>query len=95
MPFKLDLPEPWASRGWKVRIYDRERLEPPHVTILRKTSAWRFGLRSEGFLDKDPDPGEVPPEVLAEIRLNLERLRKEWDRMFPENPVFSKESDDE
>ncbi|SRR6266571_1093730 len=56
MPFALKLPEPWASRGWKAKIRDRERLEPPHVTILHKTSAWRFELRSEKFLDREPDP---------------------------------------
>ena len=43
MPFNLDLPEPWASRGWRVKIRDRERLEPLHATILQRTRAWRFG----------------------------------------------------
>ena len=95
MPFNLDLPEPWASRGWRVKIRDRERLEPPHVTILRRTQAWRFDLRSEKFLDKDPDPAEVPKEVVNEIRSNLRRLRQAWDRMFPDNRVSSKEPADE
>src|SRR2546425_12809991 len=54
VPFTLNLPEPWASRGWKVKIRDRERLEPPHGTILQKTRAWRFDLRSDEFLDKKP-----------------------------------------
>ena len=60
MTFTLNLTEPWASRGWKVKIRDRERLEPPHVTVVHKTRTWRFGLRSEGFLDEEPDPKEVP-----------------------------------
>jgi hypothetical protein len=60
VPFNLDLPEPWASRGWRVKIRDRERLEPPHATILQRTRAWRFDLRSEQFLDKDPDPAAIP-----------------------------------
>ncbi len=95
MPFTFNLPEPWASRGWKVKIRDRERLEPPHVTILQRTRAWRFDLRSEKFLDEKPDPKEVPKEVVDEIRSNLTLLRREWDRMFPENRISSEEPDDE
>jgi hypothetical protein len=95
VPFNLDLPEPWASRGWRVKIRDRERLEPPHVTILQRTRTWRFDLRSEKFLDRDPDPREVPKEVVNEIHSKLRRLRQEWDRMFPGNPVSSEEPDDE
>ena len=91
----LNLPERWASRGWKVKIRDRERLEPPHVTILHRTRAWRLDLRSEKFLDQEPDPTEMPKEVVAEVRSNLTLLRQEWDRMFPENRVFSQEPDDE
>ena len=95
MPFTLSLPEPWRSRGWKVKIRDRERLEPPHVTILFKTRAWRFNLRSEMFLDKKPDPKEVPKEVVDAIRASLAVLREAWDRMFPENPISSEEPGDE
>ena len=95
MPFTLNLPEPWGSRGWKVKIRDRERLEPPHVTILHRTRAWRLDLRSGRFLDKEPAPNEVPKEVVDEVRSKLTLLRQEWDRMFPENRVFSPESDDE
>jgi len=95
VPFNLDLPEPWTSRGWRVKIRDRERLEPPHVTILQRTRAWRFDLRSGKFLDKDPDPTEVPKDVVNEIVSNLRRLRQAWDGMFSENPVSSKEPDDE
>lgn len=95
MPFALNLPEPWPSRGWKVKIRDRERLEPPHVTILQKTRAWRFNLRSETFLDNEPDPKDVPKEIVDEIRSNLTLLREEWDRMFPGNPISSEEPDDE
>lgn len=82
MAFTLNLPEPWRSRGWKAKIRDRERLEPPHVTILQKARAWRFNLRSEAFLDKKPAPT---------IRSNLTLLRRAWDRMYPENPISSEE----
>ncbi len=95
MPFSLPLPEPLASRGWKVKIRDRERLEPPHATILHRTRAWRFNLRSEEFLDREPDPKDVPGKVVDAIHANLAALRREWDRMFPENPVLSRDQGDE
>jgi hypothetical protein len=95
VPFALTLPEPAASRGWKAKIRDRERLEPPHVTILHKTRAWRFDLRSGTFLDREPDPKAVPEEIVAAVRSNLDLLRQEWDRMFPENPVLSAQHEHE
>jgi hypothetical protein len=95
MPFVLTLSEPWASRGWRAKIRDRERLEPPHVTILYRTRAWRLDLRSARLLDKEPAPGDVPRGLLDEIRKHLALLRREWDRMFPENPVAPKEPGDE
>lgn len=94
MPFTLNLLEPWASRGWKVKIRDRERLEPPHVTILHRTRAWRVDLRFEKFLDKEPDPKEVPKQVVNEVRSNLTLLRQKWDRMVPENRVFTPDPDE-
>jgi hypothetical protein len=94
VPFALNLPEPWASRGWKAKIRDRERLEPPHVTILHKTCAWRFDLRSEKFLDKEPKPRDIPEEVVGAVRSNLTLLRQEWDLMYPENRVASEESEE-
>jgi hypothetical protein len=78
-----------------VKIRDRERIEPPHVTILQRARAWRFDLRSEEFLDKEPDAKDVPKEVLDAVLKNLPLLRQHWDRMFPENPVASTEPDDE
>ncbi len=95
MAFALPLSPPLPKQGWKVKIRDRERLEPPHVTIIRGTQTWRFSLRSGEFLDDDPDPREVPENLLSEIYQDLERLRFEWDQMYPENPVQAKEDDDD
>lgn len=91
MPFTLDLPRPLAGQGWRVKIADRERLEPPHVTIIRRLDRWRYGLRDEdcGFLDREPPPGDVPKELVQYIELNLRRLIDEWDAMYPKNPVKS------
>lgn len=95
MAFSLSLPPPFDAQGWKVKIRDRERSEPPHVTILHKHRAWRVDLRSGRFLDREPDPGEVPRGVLEHIAKNRELLRSTWDGMYPENPVASQEDADE
>jgi hypothetical protein len=68
----------------------RAVVEPPHVTIMHKAKAWRFGLRTQQFLDAEPDPTEIPDEVLEATRADLSLLRQTWDRMYPENPIVSK-----
>jgi hypothetical protein len=92
MAFSLPLSPIWSNQRWKVKIRDRERLEPPHVSILRGPKTWRLNLRTGRFLDAVPDPSELPAELLAFILEHLELLREKWDEMYPENPV---ESDDE
>jgi hypothetical protein len=94
MAFRLPLSR-HLSRQWAVKIRDWERVEPPHVTILRRGRAWRWDLRSGEFMDTVPDPSDVPAAVLKVITANWERLRAAWDEMYPENPVDSKEDDDE
>jgi hypothetical protein len=94
MAFTLPLPPPWDSQRWKLKIRDRERLEPPHATVLHRTRAWRWNPRAGGFMDVDPPPDDVPEEIVAFIDQNLERLRTEWDGMYPSNPV-AQEPDDE
>ncbi len=87
MPYELDLPIAVAAKGWKVKIQEKERLEPPHVTIIFKTEHWRYGLRTPGFLDAKPDPRQVPPAVIRAIDAALADLTAQWDRMYPSNPV--------
>lgn len=94
MPFALPLPAPWASQQWKLKIRERERLEPPHVTLLHRARAWRWDLRSGGFMDIDPPPGDVPVEIVEFIELSLATLRTEWDRMYPHNPIAQEVGDD-
>jgi hypothetical protein len=94
MPYKLSLPASWIAQGWKAKIRDRERLEPPHVTLLRGCSAWRISLRTGQFLDHEPDPAYVPTEVLEHVQANMDELRAAWDEMYPENAVQSVEVDD-
>lgn len=95
MAYSFPLPVPWAARGWKAKIRDRERLEPPHVTILFRTKSWRWNLREGGFMDGSPDPKEVPPELVALIVANLAVLRAQWDVMYPENPISLREAGDD
>jgi hypothetical protein len=87
--FSLKLPPEWEAQGWKVKVRDRERVEPPHVTIMRRTTAWRWSLRNGQFLDREPDPKQVPQELAAFVRGHQEMLRDSWDQMYPENPVAS------
>ena len=86
------LPLPRKYRQWKVKIRDRETVEPPHVTFLRRTEAWRLNLRSGEFMDPEPDPDEVPLDLLRFVREHWNDLQDAWDDMYPDNPI---ESDDE
>ena len=87
MPFELDLPPGLRKQRWKVKIREFERLEPPHVTVIRGQWTWRYDLRSGRFLDRHPPAREVPAAVVRTVREHLPRLRAAWDEMYPENPV--------
>jgi hypothetical protein len=91
MSYTLPLPAPLA-RHWTVKIRDRERVEPPHVTLLRGTRAWRLNLRTGAFMDDHPDPREVPKTLLEVVEARWAELCAAWDRMYPENPVLSEEA---
>lgn len=93
MAFNLRLPDLLKKARWKVKIRDKETREHPHVTILRGTEAWRINLRTGNFLDVDPDPSEVPNQLVELIKeeATWQQLQEEWDQMYPNNPVASKE----
>lgn len=95
MPYDHPLPSSLKKQGWRVKIRDRERLEEPHVTIIRRTTCWRFGLRCRGFLDDAPDPAAIPSEVMDAIESGCNRLIAEWDRRYPENPVIDAGENDD
>lgn len=95
MPFSLALARQLALSGWKVKIRDRERVEPPHVSIMRGMRCWRLSLRTMVFLDREPDPSEVPRDIVDEVIRQRPALCAAWDRMYPHNPVASKEDGDE
>ena len=94
MPYELLLPS-WAKeQGWKVKIRDKERLEPPHATVLRRMQSWRWGLRTRTFMDRVPSPRDVPEALLESMVDQHETLCQQWDRMYPENPVRMEQDDE-
>jgi len=95
MAFSLELPALLQSEGWKVKIRDKERLEPPHVTIFRKRQRWRLGLRDGAFL---VPPGgswnDIDERVREVIEAHWQLLCDQWDRTYPSNRVSGVEEDD-
>jgi hypothetical protein len=89
MAFTLSLPAALKKARWKVKIRDKETREPPHVTIIRGTDAWRIDLRTGAFMNDSPDPKDVPDELLKLIKAEAtwQQLCNEWDQMYPNNPV--------
>jgi hypothetical protein len=95
MPYELSLPRKLKARGWKVKIREKERVEPPHVTIMHDEDEWRLGLRDRQLL-VPPGGGmkDIDPDVWRIIDENWEVLRREWDAKYPENPISSAEESD-
>lgn len=83
----FELPERFVRAGWKAKIRDRETTEPPHVTILFKTLAWRINLRTRAFMDRRPPAREVPREVVDAVLENLGAIIEVWNELYPHNPV--------
>jgi hypothetical protein len=97
VPFNLRLPPVYRRARWKVKIREKETREPPHVTILRDTQAWRINLRTGEFMDREPDPSAVPEELVAHIRHpeNWRLICEQWDSKYPSNPVGGHEDAEE
>ena len=87
MPETVRLPDPWEGRGWRLKIYDREIREPPHATLIHRTGKWRWDLRRQRFMDREPSSRLVPQELAESIRKVHEQLVAAWDRRYPDNPV--------
>jgi hypothetical protein len=86
VPKSFDLPPAWG-KTWRLKIRDKERVEPPHVTLIRGTECWRIDLRTGRFLDRRPDPRKVPKPLIRHIRHRLEEFIGPWDELYPHNPV--------
>jgi len=94
MPYDLPLPPKLAKR-WRVKIYDSERLEPPHVTVVKGRTSWRINLRTREFMDNQPPPREVHKDVIQAVRDHWRRLQQEWNQIHPDNPVEVEEAADD
>ena len=95
MAFNLRLPDALRKARWKVKIRDKETREPPHATIIRGTDAWRINLRTGQFMDAQPDPSDVPREIidLIEEEETWQQLCDEWDGMYRNNPVSGEDEE--
>jgi hypothetical protein len=88
---ELKLSDVLKQAKWKVKIQDKESREPPHVSILRRTDKWRINLRTREFMDKRPDPSEIPQDLLDFLQDNWVWACETWDEMYPDNPVEGEE----
>ena len=94
MPHELPLPRKLKTQGWKVKIREKERVEPPHVTVIHGVDEWRLGLRDKQLL---VPPGgrikDIDSRLLQIIEKHWEHLKAAWDEKDPENPVSSAEDE--
>lgn len=97
MAFTFPLPDALRKARWKVKIRDKETREPPHVTIIRGTDAWRINLRTGEFMDDKPKPADVLSEIIDRIMEEdaWQELCNEWDGMYPNNPVSGEDETEE
>jgi hypothetical protein len=96
MPHALELPKRLKAQGWKVKIREKERLEPPHVTIMYRRKEWRLSLRDGEFL---VPPGgawdDIDDEVKKIVLAHWDMLQEAWNKKYPSNPITSTEEDDD
>lgn len=91
MPYNLNLPQKLTNEGWKVKIFQNEGPESPHVTIIHRKNMWRWGLRERRFLDKAPLPKHVSKTLVKYVEEHRDALVAQWDQIYPENPVESQD----
>lgn len=93
----IELPKWLRNQGWKIKIYDNERLEEPHITLICREKTWRISLRNRSFLIP---PGGRWKDIDEAIRRQLEdeeswkKLQDTWDQKHPTNPISSQEEED-
>lgn len=95
MPRVLDLPAHLSNAGWNVKIYHDEDVEPPHVTLFRRGDKWRWDLRTQVFMDREPSPRLIPAKLVDLLHLHHQQLCDAWDLIHPHNPVNEHELEEE
>ena len=94
MAFNLRLPALLAKMRWKVKIRDKERVEEPHLTIIRGTRVWRVCLRDGRFMDGGSWK-DLPDGLQQVIEEHWQQLCNAWDQMYPHNPIRGGEGDND
>lgn len=89
MPVEFDLSAALKNSGWKLKIREKETVEPPHVSVIKGLETWRWNLREKKFMDKQPPPRSVPKEIKKFLEENHDQIVSEWDKKYPLNPVQS------
>jgi len=96
LPYNVPLPRRFAKAGWRVKVFDAEGPEVPHVTIRFKAIGWwRVSLRDGMFLVPGGSWNDIPSPVKAAIEDHWEQLQEYWDRENPQNPVSSAENEED
>ena len=76
MPYNLNYPT--VEAGWKVKIREKERTEPPHISVMKKQETWRWGSRAA--LTETASEGRAK-EMIEHLQANLEKLIAVWDKV--------------
>ena len=89
MPITFDISADLKKSGWKVKIREKETVEPPHVTVINGLKAWRWDLREKKFMDKKPPKKLVPTAIVKFLKENHGDIVAAWDKKYPLNKVAS------
>jgi hypothetical protein len=96
MPYELALPKRLKRQGWKVKIREKERLEPPHVTVMHGVREWRISLRTgEPLVPPGGSWKEIDEELVGLLESEWQTLQDAWDEMYPTNPISSVEDEND
>ena len=87
MPYDLKIPTALKNDGWKVKIFEKEIAEPPHVSIIKKMDHWRIDLRTGAFMDREPPKRKVDRALVIFILRHKAELVNAWNKKYPHNPV--------
>lgn len=98
MALNVSLPKREHSEGWRLKIRDNERLEPPHVTVLFKgTAIGRWGLRERAFLVPPACSLNDVPQAVRDLLgddATFKAMCEHWDKTYASNPVGGSDDPD-
>lgn len=96
MPFSLSLPKVEAKAGWKVKIFDNEGAEEPHISVICKGDVkMRISLRTwQPIIPPGGKLSGLPSRIVDAILdpANQAEMTAYWDDRFPHNPVLHEDN---